>query len=73
MSVAKARLQGATLPPVDLVQVSDVYFVRDGHHRISVAKALGQVDIDADVTVWEVRGVLSQERAFAPRLVAQPA
>jgi hypothetical protein len=30
-----------------LVQVGDIYFVRDGHHRISVAQALGQTDIDA--------------------------
>jgi hypothetical protein len=46
------------LPPVVLVQVGDVYFVRDGHHRISVAHALGQLDIEAEVTAWHVSGLL---------------
>lgn len=52
INVAKAYLTGITLPPVKLVQLGDSYFVQDGHHRISVAKALGQLDIDAEVTVW---------------------
>ena len=42
------------LPPVALIQVGHLYFVRDGHHRISVARALGQETIDAEVTVWDV-------------------
>jgi hypothetical protein len=52
--VAQASLTGATLPPVELIRVGDAYFVRDGHHRISVAKALGQQQIEAVVTVWQV-------------------
>lgn len=44
---------GEGLPPVDLVQVGDEYYVRDGHHRISVAHALGNDFIDAEVTVLE--------------------
>jgi len=28
--------------------------VQDGHHRISIARALGQITIDADVTIWDV-------------------
>jgi hypothetical protein len=39
------------LPPVELIQVGDVYFVQDGHHRISVAQALGQRDVEARVMV----------------------
>jgi hypothetical protein len=46
------------LPPVSLVQVGDEYFVRDGHHRISVAKAFGQETIEARVAVWEVEGAM---------------
>ncbi len=49
MRIAIARLTGETLPPVDLVKVGDFYFVRDGHHRISVARALGQQFVDAIV------------------------
>ncbi len=34
--LAGAVRRGETLPPVDLLQVGEVYFVRDGHHRIAV-------------------------------------
>ncbi len=51
--VAHARLDGIELAPVDLIQVGDIYFVRDGHHRISVAITFGQREIDAVVTTWE--------------------
>jgi len=54
LSIARVRQQGRDLPPVVLVQVGDIFFVRDGHHRISVARALGQLNIEARVTVWEV-------------------
>jgi hypothetical protein len=59
--VAAARDQDKVLPPVVLVQVGKVYFVRDGHHRISVARALGQLDIEAEVTIWQVSGPLPWE------------
>jgi hypothetical protein len=49
IAVAKARLMGLALPPVDLVQVGEGYYVRDGHHRVSVARALGEAYIDAIV------------------------
>ena len=42
--------RGESFPPVDLVKVGQLYFVRDGHHRVSVARALGRTDIDAYVT-----------------------
>jgi hypothetical protein len=53
-SVADARLADIPLPPVELVQVGDVYFVRDGHHRISVSKALGEEFIEAVIVTWEL-------------------
>ena len=58
LGVLRARQQGLGLPPVDLIQVGDVFFVQDGHHRISVARALGEQEIEAEVTVWEVTGPL---------------
>jgi hypothetical protein len=48
-----AQRRGETMPPVSLYKVGDLYFVRDGHHRVSVAKSFGREDIDAYVT--EVR------------------
>jgi hypothetical protein len=50
---------GAALPPVELVRVEDIYFVQDGHHRISVARAMGQTCIEAEVVVWQVARPLS--------------
>jgi hypothetical protein len=61
LSVASARLNGAALPAVELIQIGQGYFVRDGHHRISVARALGEETIDAEVTVWEVQGRMPWE------------
>jgi hypothetical protein len=52
LSIARARLQGVTLPPIELMRVGDAYFVRDGHHRRSVARALGEEFIEAQITVW---------------------
>jgi uncharacterized ParB-like nuclease family protein len=42
-------VSGRDLPPVELVQVGELYFVADGHHRVSVARALGRVTIDGCV------------------------
>jgi hypothetical protein len=52
LSVARAWQRGVALPPVELIQVDGVYFVRDGHHRISVARAMGQLHVEARVVVW---------------------
>jgi hypothetical protein len=49
ISVMIARMDGKTLPPVQLIEVGGVYYVRDGHHRISVARLLNQKSIDAEV------------------------
>jgi hypothetical protein len=48
--IATAMRRGEAMPPVDLVRIGQIYFVRDGHHRVSVARALGHADIDAMVT-----------------------
>jgi len=61
LGIAAARECGKALPPVSLVQVGDIYFVKDGHHRISVARALGQKAIEAKVVVWQVEGSLPWE------------
>ena len=42
-----AAQRGETLPPISVVQVGNRYAVRDGHHRVSVARALGAATIDA--------------------------
>jgi hypothetical protein len=42
-----AEQRGAVLPPISVVPVGDAYAVRDGHHRVSVARARGAATIDA--------------------------
>ncbi|MCC7362381.1 MAG: hypothetical protein IT317_23070 [Anaerolineales bacterium] len=49
ISLAAARRLGVALPAVDLVAGPDGYYVRDGHHRISVARAAGQMEIEARI------------------------
>ena len=41
------------LPPIDVYKIGDVYFVRDGNHRVSVAKANGLTHLEATVTEVE--------------------
>ena len=38
------------MPPISVYRVGELHFVRDGHHRVSVARALGRDTIDAYVT-----------------------
>jgi len=44
-----AEHRGAVLPPIAVVAIGDSYAVRDGHHRVSVARARGALTIDATV------------------------
>jgi hypothetical protein len=53
LSIFAAQERGAALPPVELIRVNNTYFVRDGHHRVSVARAIGQEYVEAVVTAWE--------------------
>jgi hypothetical protein len=47
--IARIAAGGVDLPPVDVVLLGELYFVRDGHHRVSVARALGRPTIVARV------------------------
>ena len=42
-----AEHSGEVLPPISVAPVPGGYAVRDGHHRVSVAKARGAVSINA--------------------------
>lgn len=44
-----AAQRGAQLPPIAVYRLGDEHFVRDGHHRVSVARAAGAKAIEADV------------------------
>jgi hypothetical protein len=44
-----AAQRGVAMPPIAVYRVGDEHYLRDGHHRVSVARALGAREIDADV------------------------
>ena len=51
-SIARAHHDGHPLPPIDVIELTDGYYVLDGRHRVSVARALGHTEIEA----WTSRG-----------------
>ncbi len=54
-SIGRAFYSDVSLPPVQLYQVGDAYFVFDGNHRVSVARELGMAFIDAEVIECHTR------------------
>lgn len=52
VNMAIAYLSRTPLPPIQLIEIGGAYFIRDGHHRVSVGRAFGQVAIDAEVVRW---------------------
>jgi hypothetical protein len=60
--IANAVRRGEPMPPISLFKIGEVYFVRDGHHRVSVARALGRTEIDAYVV--EVRTRVGLDRTL---------
>lgn len=56
--IGRAYYQDVVLPPIELIKIGDLYFVRDGNHRVSVARLRGQVDIDARVVELKTDVVL---------------
>jgi hypothetical protein len=48
--IATAQRKGKAMPPIDVYRIGDVHFVKDGHHRVSVARAMGLDQIEAYVT-----------------------
>ena len=55
--ITRATDSLVTLPPVELVQVGEEYYVADGHNRVAAARQAGAIEIDADVTQLVVPGV----------------
>lgn len=54
IGVRAAQLQGKELPPIQVYEVGGRYFVKDGNHRVSVARRQGQKYIDANVIRLQV-------------------
>jgi len=65
MRVDMAHYQDITLPPITLYEIGGAYFVRDGNHRVSVARMQGSFAIDAEVVS------LSSEIPLAPDMTIE--
>ncbi len=47
--IAEAARRGVAMPPIDVYRVGEMHFVRDGHHRVAVARSQGRDVIEAHV------------------------
>jgi uncharacterized ParB-like nuclease family protein len=56
--IYQAMVEGDELPPIDVYKVDDLYYVIDGHHRVSVARNLGRPTINARVVNVRTRAPL---------------
>ena len=59
-SIDRAYFEDVILPPVDVYKIGDVYFVKDGNHRVSVAKERGQAFMDAYIIEVDIPGTLDE-------------
>ena len=59
--VGRAMSDPTGLPPVEVYQIGEAYFVMDGNHRVSVAKQLGATHIEAYVTECHTKVPLSPD------------
>ena len=82
--IAKAMRRGEAMPPIDVYRIGELHFVKDGHHRVSVARELGLDVIEASVTEIQTEVVAdsavnlrdlalkSHERLFFERVPLPP-
>lgn len=68
-NIDRAYYEDVRLPPVQLYKVGDIYFVKDGNHRVSVARERGVEFIDAEVIEGHVRVPLSPRMSAAELLL----
>lgn len=61
ISIDKAHYNQVALPAVDLFKMGDIYFVKDGNHRVSVARERGQEYVDAFVVEIDVPVTLTPD------------
>ena len=67
----EAMRRGEPVPPIEVYHLGDVYFVKDGHHRVSVARHLGWKTIPARVIEVKTRAPLTGEMDSAALLQAR--
>ena len=71
LNIDRAYYQENHRPAVDLYKVGEIYFVKDGNHRISVARQRGQAEIDALVIELIVDVPLSRDLSLHDLLIKE--
>jgi hypothetical protein len=61
--ITRANERLEVLPPIDLFQVGDEYYVADGHNRVAAARRAGALEIDASITQLLVPGTTAPGNA----------
>jgi hypothetical protein len=62
--IAEAQRRGVSMPPIDVYRTGELHFVRDGHHRVAVARAQARDTIEARVV--EVITRVPADRSLGP-------
>lgn len=70
-SIDRAYFEDVILPPIDVYQLGEIYFVKDGNHRVSVAKERGQAFMDAYVTMIDIPGIIDENTQVSDLIQAQ--
>jgi hypothetical protein len=70
-SIDRAYFADVILPPVDVYKIGEVYFIKDGNHRVSVAKERGQAYMDAYVIEVEIPGKLDENVSLDNLIMVQ--
>ena len=70
-SIDLAHFKSIILPPIEVYKIGDFYFVKDGNHRVSVAREKGQVYVDAFVTEIHTAGKISRDTDINSLLLQQ--
>ncbi|MBK6325788.1 MAG: hypothetical protein IPF56_07570 [Chloroflexi bacterium] len=65
IGISKARYKDIDLPPIEAYKIGEVYFVKDGNHRVSVARERQQVFIDAYVTEIDIPVTLTADMGLS--------
>ncbi|GAB4449717.1 MAG: universal stress protein [Chloroflexi bacterium OHK40] len=68
--VREAMLSGRTLPPIELYELGGLYFVKDGNHRVSVARELGHTHLPAMVCSIPARASLPPDATADDVIIA---
>ena len=70
-NIRKLSNQGHIFPPISVYKIDEYYFVRDGNHRVSIAKSSGQKYIEADVLELKLNVPITKDLTLVDRILIE--